>query len=211
MNLNSPVSPKNPSDSSESSDDIFYIEQLYTEKARQLASEISNETARKILRELYKNPSSITDLSEKLRLPISTVQHHIGKLLEIGVISIAERKIGRRMRDVKLYVYNKESIIFLSSMERSEFESLLKTYTMSKIKKKAPIISIIIFVIGFVISFIGSWLLKKEFERLLPQLPFVIAGEEMEIWKFFAILSISFLGGVLISFSLFWLIFRDKN
>ncbi|HIE37439.1 TPA: ArsR family transcriptional regulator, partial [Candidatus Geothermarchaeota archaeon] len=39
-----------------------------------------------MLKELYKNPLSITDLSTKLDIPISTVQYHINKLIELGVI-----------------------------------------------------------------------------------------------------------------------------
>lgn len=78
-----------------SSDDVFYIEKLHSEKAKLLASEISNETARQILKELYKNPASITDLSNKLDIPLSTVQYHINKLIELGVIKLAQKDLEK--------------------------------------------------------------------------------------------------------------------
>jgi len=207
---NSPVSPKNPSDSSESSDDIFYIEQLYTEKARQLASEISNETARKILKELYKNPSSITDLSSKLDIPASTVQYHVNKLMELGVIKIAQKRLGKRIREVKMYVYDKESIVFLSSMEKHEFEHLLRTFVLRRLKKSAPIAVLLIFTIGSVLSIAGSWALKREIEGRIGSF-YDVTGDiygvpETSILVVF--LGVFFLLGVVSSFLLFLLIIK---
>lgn len=161
-------------------DDIFYIENLYTENARLLASEISNDTALIILKELYKNPSSLSDLSNRLSIPISTTQYHIDKLLELGVVKIAKRRLGKRLRDVKMYVYDKESIIF-SSIEKNEFNSLMKTFTILKIKEKAPIIAVIIFGVGLALSFIGGWLLKSEIESVYKPQSSDIAGGAAEV------------------------------
>jgi len=111
-------------------DDVFYIEKLHSEKAKLLASEISNETARKILKILYKNPASVTDLSNKLGIPASTVQYHVNRLMELGVIKIAQKRFGKRLRDVKMYVYDKEGVIFLSSMEKQDFIDLIKKFTL---------------------------------------------------------------------------------
>lgn len=146
-------------------EDIFYIENLYTENARLLASEISNDTALMILKELYKNPSSLSDLSNRLNIPISTTQYHIDKLLELGVVKIAKRRLGKRLRDVKMYVYDKESIIF-SSIEKNEFDSLLKAFIFLKIKGRAPVIAVVIFGIGLILSLFGGWLLKSEIESV---------------------------------------------
>jgi DNA-binding transcriptional ArsR family regulator len=87
--------------------------------AKALAAVLSSEIGRKILKELYRNPLSVMDLSANLKIPVSTVQYHINRLLELGVIREAERKLGKRLRDVKTYVYDKEGIIFLNCPEPS--------------------------------------------------------------------------------------------
>ncbi|WP_456477755.1 ArsR/SmtB family transcription factor [Geoglobus ahangari] len=145
-------------------DDVFYIEHLHSEKAKLLASEISNDTACRILKELYRNPLSITDLSERLNMPVSTVQYHVNKLMELGVIKIARKRLGRRMRDVKMYVYDKESIVFLSSMEKHEFERLLKMFVVHYVKRQLPAVLTISSLLGLVFGLAGSVAIRRFIE-----------------------------------------------
>lgn len=195
-------------------DDNFFIENLYTEKSKQLASEIGNDTAHEILKELYRNPSSITDISNKLNIPISTVQYHIDKLQELGIVKISRRKLGQRLREVKMYVYDKESIIFLSSIGKNDFDSLLNTFLFQRIKRKIPITVALIFSAGSILSFTGSWLLKREIESsfTLPgyyDIRGIVVGE-IGIYMLLLFLSTFFLLGSTISIILFLLVFRKK-
>ena len=173
MNSNSRATFKN---SSEFSDEIFYIEQLYSGKAKQLSSELSNETARRILKELYKNPLSITDLSTKLDIPISTVQYHINKLIELGVIKVAQKRIGRRMRDVKIYVYEKECIVFLTSIEKRDFIDLVRKYPFHKLKTRLPAILSISAVFGLIFAFAGSLIVKEIIRNKITEIPAIAGG-----------------------------------
>ena len=196
------------------SDDVFHIEKLHSEKAKHLASEISNETARRILKELYKNPASITDLSTKLDIPASTVQYHINKLMELGVIKIAQKRLGKRMRDVKMYVYDKESIVFLSSMEKHEFEHLLRTFVLRRLKKGAPMAVLLIFAIGSILSIIGGWILKGEIERRIGFFYGDVVGRSVGILETSVLLvslGVFFLLGVVSSFLLFLFIIKKTN
>ncbi|MDW7727860.1 MAG: helix-turn-helix domain-containing protein [Candidatus Methanoperedens sp.] len=196
-------------------DDIFFVENLYTERSKQLASEICNDTAHEILKELYKNPSSITDLSNKLNIPMSTVQYHIDKLQELGVIKISRRKLGKRLRDVKMYVYDKESIILLSSIGKSEFGSLLNIFLLQRIKGQIPITVALIFSVGSILSLIGSWLLKREIESsfILPSyydIRSIVAGE-IGINMLLLFLGTFFLLGSAISIILILLVIRLRK
>jgi len=194
-----------------SSDDVFYVEKLHSEKAKQLASEISNETARRILKELYKNPASITDLSTKLDIPASTVQYHINKLMELGVIKIAQKRLGKRMKDVKMYVYDKESIVFLSSMEKHEFGHLLRTFVLQRLRKGAPIAVLLIFAIGSILSITGSWILKGEIERRIEFFYGDVVGRSVGILETSVLLvslGVFFLFGVVVSLLLFLLMIK---
>ena len=185
---------------------VFHVEKLHSEKARLLASEISNETGRRILKELYKNPSSVMDLSNKLSIPASTVQYHVYKLMELGVIKIAKKRLGKRLRDVKMYVFDKEGIVFLSAMSDQEFESLFKSFVAAKIREKALTLLGVIALSCTILSLVGSWLLKREIERIHPSIPFIISGQEISIWGFFIILSVFFLTGAIVCFLLIWYI-----
>ena len=175
MNSNSRATFKNSSEFSEFSE-IFYIERLYSEKAKKLSSELSNETARRILKELYKNPLSITDLSTKLDIPISTVQYHINKLIELGVIKVAQKRIGRRMRDVKIYVYEKECIVFLTSIEKRDFIDLVRNYTFHKLKTRLPAILSISAVFGLIFAFAGSLIVKEIIRNNIAEIPGIAGG-----------------------------------
>ncbi len=195
------------------SENIFHIENLYTENSRKLASEIANDTACEILKELYKNPSSITDISNKLGIPLSTVHYHIDKLVELGIIKVAKRRLGKRLRDVKMYVQDKEGIIFLS-IEKNEFDSLLKAFTIQRIKEKAPVIALLIFGSGLVLSLLGSWLLKREIEATATYGG--IAGSavgrvEINIGMLLVFFGLFFLLGSVISFILVLFVMRMKK
>ena len=141
-------------------DDVFYIEKLHSERAKLLASEISNETARKILKTLYKNPASIIDISNKLDIPASTVQYHVNRLVELGVIKIAQKRLGKRLRDVKMYIYDKEGTIFLSSMEKRDFMDLVKKYTLYTLRVNVPDFLLISAIFGLILAFVGSLIIK---------------------------------------------------
>jgi DNA-binding transcriptional ArsR family regulator len=196
-------------------DDVFYIEKLHSEKTKQLASEISNETARRILKELYRNPTSITDLSTKLDIPVSTVQHHINKLMDLGVIKIAQKRLGKRLKDIKMYVYDKESIVFLSSMEKHEFEHLLRSYVLQRLKKRAPIVVLLLSVIGSILTAYGSWILKEEIEHSIGSFYDIAGGDIVGgAWipgtTISLFLGVFFILGVVTSFLLFLFIIKVK-
>ena len=86
--------------------------------------------------------------------------YHINRLMELGVIRIAQKRFGKRMKEVKMYAYDKEIIVSLSPMEKHEFEYLLRTFVLRRLKKSAPMAFLLIFTVGLVASVAGSWTLK---------------------------------------------------
>jgi len=160
---------------------------------------------------LYRNLSSVTDLSSKLDIPASTVQYHVNKLMELGVIKIAQKRLGKRMKDVKMYVYDKESIVFLPSMEKHEFEHLLRTFVLRRLKKEAPIAVLLIFAIGSILSIIGSWILKGEIERRTGFFYGDVVGRSVGILEtsvLLVFLGVFFLFGIVVSLLLFLLMIK---
>lgn len=179
---------------------IIHVESLHSEKAKAIASEISSDAGRRILKELYKTPLSITDLSRKLDLPISTVQYHVNKLIDLGIVRVAQKRFGKRMREVKMYVYEKESIVFLSSMEKREFEFLLKIFLTQKLKGSLPKIAALIAMVGLIFSSAEFLLLKWEMENFIG-FPGEITSDVIRsvgLHLFFTIFGVTLLLGVII-------------
>lgn len=112
-----------------------------------------------------------------------------------------------------MYVYDKESIVFLSSMEKHEFEHLLRTFVLQRLKKGAPIAVLLIFTIGSILSLIGSWLFRREIESRIGSF-YDIAGGAFGILEaniLLVFLGIFFLLGVVSSFLLFLFIIKKTN
>jgi len=162
--------------------EIVHLESLHSEKAKQLALEIGNDAARKILKELYRNPASISDLSAKLNLPMSTVQYHVNRLMEFGLVRVARKRFGKRMREVKMYAYDKEGIVFLSS-QKQEFASLLGRLIVQTVKGLSAKVGLLIFLVGLIVSSVGGYLLKAEIERIYLPGAFAVVGEGTDVFS----------------------------
>jgi len=191
-----------------STDNIFHIESLRNDRVKEVASEISNETGRRILVELYKNSLSISELSNKLNIPLSTTQYHINKLVELGLVKVAGRKIGKRLQDVKLYTFDKEGIIITSTWN-SDVNSILKKMYITAILFKSTLM-LLLFVIGTLTSIVGGMLLEQEVYRCLQAvfqlIPYYGLPTELKevikpnILMLYVIVGISYILGVLSTF-----------
>ncbi len=180
-------------------DDVFYIETLHSEKVKMVASEIGNETGCRILKELYKNPSSISELSEKLKIPMPTVQYHIGKLIELGIVKVAHRKLGKRLQNVKLYTFDKEGII-IASTEKNKFEHILRAYLSHMLK--SPLVLVLLFVGCLVTTLIGGSILEHKIYESMQQISeewYPVGKFKLDTGLLQLFIAVSFLLGVAFS------------
>ena len=191
-------------------DDVFHIEKLHSERAKSLASEISNETARKILKTLYKNPASITDLSNKLDIPASTVQYHVNRLVELGVIRIAQKRLGKRLRDVKMYVYDKEGVIFFSSMEKQDFMDLIRKYILHTLRTSVPAFLLISTVFGLILAFIGSLMIKEMIRSKITSISMASGAGGIDLSFVLIIMLGIYLSGIVINILLLLLAIKKS-
>ena len=88
-----------------------------------LGSELANETGRKILMLLAKEPHSAGMIAEKLGIPVNTVLFHIKRLEKAGIIKIEEITAGRRGRR-KLYSLVATSIIVTAEDREKTIKAL---------------------------------------------------------------------------------------
>jgi len=85
---------------------------LSDDRVQKIARALSNETAVTVLQKLVEKPMSTTELSENLKLPLTTVKYSIDALLEAELIKVESVKFSRKRRDIKYYAPIKRALIF---------------------------------------------------------------------------------------------------
>jgi DNA-binding transcriptional ArsR family regulator len=102
MNMNS---------ANEKDADVMIIS-LSDDRLKKVARALSNETAVTVLQRLVENSMSATELSETLKLPLTTIEYNIGALLEAELIKVDRIKFSRKRRDIKYYAPVKRALVF---------------------------------------------------------------------------------------------------
>jgi DNA-binding transcriptional ArsR family regulator len=96
------------------------------ERAQKIAKAMGSKTASDILQLLGEGPTSLTDIGERLSVPMNTAKYHVENLLEAGLISIAETKYSVKGREVKLYTLANQMLIV--APRQSSMRSLILKY-----------------------------------------------------------------------------------
>jgi|SRR5208337_4559579 len=96
------------------------------ERAQKIAKAMGSQTAGEILRLLGEGQKSLTDLAERLALPMNTVKYHVGNLLDAGLISVADTRYSVKGREVKIYTLTNQLLIV--APRQSDVRSLLLKY-----------------------------------------------------------------------------------
>jgi len=90
----------------------FLLVSLKENKAKELAQAISNESCRKILDYLAdKEDATETELSEKLKIPISTVHYNLKQLSAGGLVLVEEFHYSEKGKEVNHYKLANKYII----------------------------------------------------------------------------------------------------
>jgi len=121
---------------------------LSDDRLRKVARALSNETAVTVLQKLVEKSMSATELSESLKIPLTTVEYNINALLEAELIKVDRIRFSRKRRDIKYYAPVKRALIF--APEKTE------KGVMSFLKKVLPLLIIVASSIpaGFAIQYI---------------------------------------------------------
>ena len=97
------------------------------ERAQKIAKAMGSQTASDILRFLSEGQKSLTDITERLAIPMTTAKYHVENLLEAGLLSVSETKYSVKGREVKLYSLTNQLLIV--APRHSNVRSLLLKYT----------------------------------------------------------------------------------
>lgn len=87
---------------------------------------MASQTASDILHILGEGQVSLTDIAERLDLPLNTVKYHLENLLDAGLVTVSETKYSIKGREVKMYSLANQLLIV--APRESPVRSLILKY-----------------------------------------------------------------------------------
>ena len=96
------------------------------ERSQKISKAMASQTASDILQLLAENQKSLTEITERLSIPLTTAKYHIENLLEAGLITVAETKYSVKGREIKIYAVTNQLLIV--APRQSNIRSLLLKY-----------------------------------------------------------------------------------
>jgi len=82
---------------------------------------ISSNTARTILSEVYNEPSTASELSERADESIQTVSYHLENLAAAGLVAVADTRISDRGKEMNVYAPPDDPVVvFVGTEERKD-------------------------------------------------------------------------------------------
>jgi DNA-binding transcriptional ArsR family regulator len=96
------------------------------ERAQKIAKAMSSQMASDILQLLAESPQSLTGITERLAIPLTTAKYHTENLLDAGLILVSETKYSVKGREIKIYSLTNQLLIV--APRQSNVHSLLLKY-----------------------------------------------------------------------------------
>jgi DNA-binding transcriptional ArsR family regulator len=96
------------------------------ERAQKISKAMASQTASDILQLLAEDKQSLTEITDRLEIPLTTAKYHIENLLEAGLITVAETKYSVKGREIKIYAVTNQLLIV--APRQSNVRSLLLKY-----------------------------------------------------------------------------------
>jgi DNA-binding transcriptional ArsR family regulator len=96
------------------------------ERAQKISKAMASQTASDILQLLAEGQKSLTEITDRLDIPLTTAKYHIENLLEAGLITVAETKYSVKGREIKIYAVTNQLLIV--APRQSNVRSLLLKY-----------------------------------------------------------------------------------
>jgi DNA-binding transcriptional ArsR family regulator len=96
------------------------------ERAQKIAKAMGSQTASDILQILGEGPRSLTDITERLNIPMNTAKYHIENLLDCGLIAVEKTTYSIKGREVKIYTLTNQLLVV--APRQSNVRSLLLKY-----------------------------------------------------------------------------------
>ena len=106
-------------------DNVVFLEPG-DERAQKIAKAMGSQTANDILQILGEGPRSLTDITERLNIPMNTAKYHVENLLDAGLIAVEKTRYSIKGREVKIYMLTNQLLVV--APRQSNVRSLLLKY-----------------------------------------------------------------------------------
>ncbi|MGB7992938.1 ArsR/SmtB family transcription factor [Methanoregula sp.] len=97
------------------------------ERAQKIAKAMASQTANDILSLLSSGAISLSDITEKLKIPLTTAKYHIENMLDAGLITVSETRYSVKGREVKMYALTDQLLIV--APKKTNIQDLLLKYS----------------------------------------------------------------------------------
>jgi predicted transcriptional regulator len=98
-------------------------------ESKKITQVITNDTAREVMELLADQPMSISDIANKLDIPLTTVKYNIENLVDVGLAKVDRIKYSEKGRQVKIYGPVRKLIVVVpESTDNASITEILKKY-----------------------------------------------------------------------------------
>jgi DNA-binding transcriptional ArsR family regulator len=97
------------------------------ERAQKIAKAMASQTANDILTLLAAGTKSLTDITEQLNIPLTTVKYHTENLLDAGLLTVSETRYSIKGREVRMYALTDQ--ILIVAPKQTDIRTLLLKYS----------------------------------------------------------------------------------
>ncbi|MGV8087122.1 MAG: ArsR/SmtB family transcription factor [Candidatus Woesearchaeota archaeon] len=112
----------------------FVLISLEEKGTKKIAEAINNDTGRKILDYLAKKEATESELSEELKIPISTIHYNLKQLVDANLVVIDEFHYSKKGKEINHYkLANKYIIIAPKNADNRFMEALQKILPLTVI------------------------------------------------------------------------------
>ncbi|WP_255196980.1 ArsR/SmtB family transcription factor [Halorarius litoreus] len=117
-----------PSQSEASPEQTGELQALWldSEDAGELLSSLSSDTARNVLTTLHDEPSTASEIAERVDTSLQNARHHLGNLQDAGLVRVAETRYSSKGREMNVYAPSENPmVVFVGNQDAEESSSVL--------------------------------------------------------------------------------------
>jgi DNA-binding transcriptional ArsR family regulator len=97
------------------------------ERAQKIAKAMASQTANDILTLLATGTKSLTDITEQLKIPLTTAKYHTENMLDAGLLTVSETRYSIKGREVRMYALTDQ--ILIVAPKQTDIRTLLLKYS----------------------------------------------------------------------------------
>ncbi|UWG50857.1 Transcriptional regulator containing HTH domain,ArsR family [Halalkaliarchaeum sp. AArc-CO] len=100
------------------------VVQLEDADTDRLLGSLSSETARELFASLHEEPSTASELSDRIDTSLQNVKHHLSNLQEADLVYVADTRYSSKGREMKVYAPSDDALVVCVGDSSSLLDSI---------------------------------------------------------------------------------------